>query len=108
MAYVGALQKRPARELGYGVAATFVSSSGTPPWIAAHDNVVALPIESLDPRNPVRALSFDMSPEQRNRLIEKARQATHDFLDGRTPGSSGQPVSGPADDPTTEAARGSA
>jgi hypothetical protein len=62
---------RATRRILYGLVTTYVAGPGAPSWAEKQENIIALPIPST-----ITTLSFNMPPEERQRLITKAREVT--------------------------------
>jgi predicted acylesterase/phospholipase RssA len=65
---------RASRRILYGLVKTYVTGPGAPQWATKRSNIIALPTLG------VTTTSFDMSDEDRRKLIDKARETTHSKL----------------------------
>ena len=68
------LLNHPLRHIGYGLVTTYVAGSGAPEWTCTDKRVVSLPVAG------VGTTDFDMKPETKTKLIERAEKETHDKL----------------------------
>jgi hypothetical protein len=62
---------RSMRRILYGLVTTYAAGPGAPTWVESQDNIIALKI----PPN-ITTLSFNMTLEERQSLITKAREVT--------------------------------
>jgi hypothetical protein len=66
---------RPARKILYGLITTYVAGPGAPAWFHNKQNIVVLPVPP-----DLKTLSFDVSKEDRERVIKAAEAKTMEKL----------------------------
>ena len=60
----------PLRRIGYGLVTTYVAGSGAPEWTCTDPRVVSLPVAG------VGTTDFDIKPETKTKLVERAEKET--------------------------------